>query len=214
MLTLYRYYRGDVEEAERLALQALAWLERTGDTYLAVQNLRDLARYALARGDASLAESRLRDAVPLALESGGWLVIEIYRYLAEALVAQDRLVEARELVAFAARNLPEEHQYARAALRLAEAAVATAFGENLGALKSFTEAISLLEEQKLLSDLADARLAFAKSLRRFGDHVASRAELERARNIFAPMEASGPLAEIERELTELAVGAGVADPHT
>lgn len=213
LLGLYKYYRGDVEQAERLALQALDWLERTGDTYLHVQNLRELARYALKRGEPEAAEERIRQALPVALEGGGWLVVEMYRYLAEALVQQGRLDEARELVAFAGRNLPEEDHYARAALRIAEGLVAAAHDEQLGALKSFTEALTLLEELKLLTDLGDARIAFAGVLRSFGDHVAARAELERARNVFAPMEALAPLAEIERELAELAVGAGADGPH-
>jgi class 3 adenylate cyclase/tetratricopeptide (TPR) repeat protein len=214
LLGLYRYYRGDLEDAERLALQALDWLDRTGDTYLQVQNVRELARYALARGDAELAERRLRDAVPPALETGGWLVIEIYRYLAEALVAQNRVEEAQELVAFAARNVPEEDQYARAALAVAEGIVAAAVGEEVGALKSFTEALTLLDGQNLPVDLGEARIAFARVLAAFGDTVAARGELERARSVFAPMEARAALAQIEQELAGLAVGAESLGPHT
>ena len=44
LLGLVLYYRGEVDEAERLALQALDWLERTSDLYLQLQNLRELAR--------------------------------------------------------------------------------------------------------------------------------------------------------------------------
>jgi hypothetical protein len=91
--------------------------------------------------------------------------------------------------------------------------VETALGEGIGATRSFTEATTILEEQHLRTDLGEARIQLARALRQFGDVVAARAELERARNIFAPMEAGGPLAEIERELADLGVGAGAAGPH-
>jgi class 3 adenylate cyclase/tetratricopeptide (TPR) repeat protein len=213
LLSLVRYYRGQVDEAERLALQALEWLERTGDTYLQLQNLRELARCALARGDVGLAEERLREAAPIALEFGGWLVTEIYRYLAETLVRQGRVEEARELVEFAARNLPAEDAYAQAALRLAEASVATADGERAGAVARFDEALRLLREQRLLTDLGEARVAFARALRTFGEHADARAELERAREEFAQMDARELVAQIDRELAEEVTGADGIGPR-
>jgi class 3 adenylate cyclase/tetratricopeptide (TPR) repeat protein len=213
LLSLVRYYRGQIDEAEKLALQALEWLERTGDTYLQLQNLRELARCALARGDLGLAEERLRDAVPLALEFGGWLVIEIYRYLTETLVRQGRVEEARELVEFAARNLPAEDAYAQAALRLAQASVATADGERTGAVAHFDEALQLLRDQRLLTDLGEARLAFARALRTFGEHADARAELERAREEFARMDAQELVAQIDRELAEEVTGADGIGPR-
>ena len=212
MLGLYRYYLGDIDEAERIAVQALDWLERTCDSYLQVQNLRELARYALARDDPELAERRLREALPLALEGGGWLVIEIYRYLIEALVRQDRLDDARELLAFAARNVPEEDAYARAALLVAEAVVASGAGEETTAATAFAEALRLLEEQQLLIDLGETRILLARALRSFGDVVGARTELERARSAFARMEARTLVDEIDRGLAELAEGPPAAAP--
>jgi tetratricopeptide (TPR) repeat protein len=213
LLSIVRYYRSQLDEAERLALQALEWLERTGDTYLQLQNLRELARCALARGDLGLAEERLREAVPIALEFGGWLVTEIYRYLAETLVRQGRVEEARELVEFAARNLPPEDAYAQAALRLAQASVATADGERAGAVARFDEALRLLREQRLLTDLGEARVAFARALRTFGEQVDSRAEFERAREEFAQMDARELVAQIDRELAEEITGADGIGPR-
>jgi class 3 adenylate cyclase/tetratricopeptide (TPR) repeat protein len=214
LLSLVRYYRGQLDEAERLALRALEWLERTGDTYLQLQNLRELARYALARGDLGLAEERLRQAMPLALEFGGWLVIEIYRYLTETLVQQGRVGEARELVEFAGRNLPPEDAYAQAAFCLARASVATAESERRNAVAHFDEALRLLREQRLLTDLGEARIAFARALRTFGNHADARAELERARDEFARMDAQELVALIDRELALEVTGADGAGPVT
>ncbi len=212
LLSPVLYYRGQVDEAEQLALQALDWLERTADTYLQLQNLRELARYALARGDLGLAEERLRTAVPIALEVGGWLVIEIYRFLVETLVRQGRIDEARELAEFAARNLPPEDAYAQAALCLAEASIATADSEQDRAVARFDEALRLLREQRLLTDLGEARIAFARTLRVFGDTAKSRDELKRAREAFARMDAHELVVQIDRELAEAVTGADVIGP--
>jgi class 3 adenylate cyclase/tetratricopeptide (TPR) repeat protein len=207
-----KYYLGEPEVAEELALQTLEWLERTGDAHLQIQNLRSLARYALARGDFDLAEQRLREVVPLALEGGGWLATDVYRYLAETLVRQGRVADARELVAFAARNVPEEDQYARAALLIAEAIVATADGESTAAATSFAEALRLMDQQDLQLDLGEARIELARSLRSFGDMGGARTELERARTTFSRMEARVIVEQIDRELEELAEGADGAAP--
>ena len=118
LLAYVKYFR-DPAEAERLALQALEWLERVSDSYLELQNLRVLAKCALLRGDALGAEEYLGRAVPIALEGRGWVLTEVYRYLVEAVVEQGRIADARELVDFASRDLPEEDPYARAALLLA-----------------------------------------------------------------------------------------------
>jgi thioredoxin-like negative regulator of GroEL len=207
LLGVVKYYRGEGEVAESLALQALEWLERTGDSHLQIQNLRDLGRYALARGDFGLAERRLTEALPIALESGGWLAIDIYRHLAETLVRAERLDDARELVAFAARSVPEEDHYARAALLLAEAIVATAGGESTTASTAFSEALRLMEEQELQIDLSEARIELARALAAFGDVGGARTELERARAAASRMGATVLVNQVDHELAELQPGA-------
>ena len=211
LLGLVKHYRDEPREAERLSRQALDWLERTGDSFFQIQNLRALALHALANGDLQLAEDRLRAALELGLEGGGWLVIETYRLLTETVVRQGRVDDARELVAFAARNVPDEDVYARAALLLAQACVATASGERSSATVSFEEALRTLEEQRLLIDLGEARVAFARALRSFGEPTGAQAELERARAIFKRMDARRPVREVDRELAELE-GAGEPGP--
>ena len=213
LLAYVKYFR-DLAEAERLACQALDWFERVSESYLQIQNLRLLAKCALARGDPVLAEERLREAFPQALESGGWMLMEIYRYLVEALVEQDRVDEARELVDFATRSLPEEDPYARAAVVLASAIVAAAAGEHVGAAAGFTEALGLLEQQQLWIDLGEARVVFARALLRLGETAAATTELERARQVFAGMQARSTVEAIDRELDLVRAGAGVAGPRS
>ena len=179
------YYRGRPDEGERLCLQARTWFERTGDSYFQVQNLiSGLAIFALDDGRAEEAEAWLREALPVALQIGGWVVLETYWHLVEALVAQDRLDDARELVAFAARSVPEEDPQCPAWLLLAEALVATAAGESAAAAAAFAEALRLFEELDYPLDVAEARFALGRSLRAFGDVTGARAELERARSTF------------------------------
>ena len=173
-----------------------------------------LALIALETGRPDEAEAWLREAMPVALQIGGWVAVEAYRYLAEALVAQDRLDDAREIVAFAARNVPEEDAYARSSLLLAEAIVATAAGESATAATAFAEALRLIEELEMLFELAKARMALGRSLREFGDLTGARAELERARAIFVRMDANTRLKAIDAELAELVEGPTPAGPST
>ncbi len=204
LLGLVKHYRGERAEAGRLSLQAFDWLARTGDNYFQIQNLRALALYALADDRLEEAEDRLQEAVPLALESGGWLVLEIYRLLVETLVRQGRLAEANRLTEFAARNVPEEDVYARAALLLSEASVAAAEGNAETALSRYPEALLLLEEQRLVIDLAEARLAFGRVLRRSGRHEEGRTQFQHAFESAAAMGAQALIAQLERELPEIA----------
>jgi tetratricopeptide (TPR) repeat protein len=206
-LGFVRYYRGRLDEAEKLALQAVEWLDRAGDSYFQLQNLRALAKYALARGDASLAERRIRDGLPAAQARGGWLLVELYRLLAEALVRQERLEEARAAAAEARSALPEEDPYAWAAAVVAEAIIPGSSSMQ----ERIAEAFRLLQEQHLLLDLEEARIDIARALRRAGDLLGAQRELARAREALARIDAGGLLGEIDRELAE-AEGAGVPGP--
>src|SRR5207253_5471636 len=144
LLGLTRYHRDDLDEAERLGLQTLDWLERTGDTYFQIQNYVALGVYSLAQADPERAEHFLRQAVPLALEEGR-RIIEVYRFLAEALVLQGRVDDAWELAEFAGRNLPEDDVYSQATVRLAEALAATGREDRDKAVPAYEDAIRLYE---------------------------------------------------------------------
>ena len=213
LLGLVRYYRGDPDEAERLGLQARDLLERTGETFMGIQNLIALATYALAKDDVDGAERALLEALPPALEGGGFLVVQIYRHLVEVHVRQGRLDDARELLEFARRDAPEEDAYALTQVHLAEATLAAGLGDASSAARAYDEALRLLEEQKLVVELAEARLELARALHRFADVAAARTELGRARESFAAMAAVAHVAEIDGLLNALdEKGAGVPGP--
>ncbi|HEV2907200.1 MAG TPA: hypothetical protein VGZ50_07790, partial [Actinomycetota bacterium] len=164
--------------------------------------LRLLGKLALAKGDSQLARDRLQEALGLALDSGTpWLVVEVYRYLTEVLLRQGRLKEAREAALAAAESMPKEDQYARSAVLVAEALVAGAEGARDTAVGKFEEALPVLEEQRLMTDLAEARIEFARVLRNFGDVERAERELKLAREGLAGTDARGLRSSIDRALT-------------
>ncbi len=213
LLGLVRYYRGDPEEAERLGLQAREWLERTGETFMAIQNLIALASYALAKDDPALAERWLQEAMPAALEGGGFLVVQVYRLLVETHVRQGRLDDATELLEFARRDAPAEDPYAVTQVLLAEASFACGVGDFDAATRAYTEALRLLAKQRLVIELAETRLELARALHRFADAASARLELGRARDAFAAMGAAAHIAEIDGIIRGLEEeGAGTVGP--
>ncbi len=214
-LGIVAYYRGRHAEAERLCLQARTWFERTGDSYFQVQNIIcGLGIFALENGRAEEGETWLEEALPVALQIGGWVVLKTYWHFVEALVAQGRLDDAREIAAFAARGVPEEDPHSRAWLSLTEAWVATASGESATAAASFAEALRLFEELDYALDSAEARFTLARSLRGFGEVVGARTELERARSTFARIGADVRCEAVDAELAELVEGPAPTGPST
>jgi tetratricopeptide (TPR) repeat protein len=207
-LGVIKYLRGDVSEAERLGEQARSWLARTGDTYFQIQNLLALAQLGLARDDAVGAEAHLREALPLALAERSWFAAEIYRCLTDALLRQDRLGDAGELVEFARRDAQEGQPYVQAAVRLAAAYLATAKRDRTAALASYDEAISLLEQMGLHIDLAQARISYGRALRKLGEPDRARNQLDLAHEACTAVGAIGLVEELEKELALVGSRAG------
>ena len=154
----------------------------------------------------------MTEALPIALKTGGWIVTELYRLLTVTKLRRDQLEEAREMAARARSSQPEEDVYATAAVALSEGVMAAADGDRDVVLARFRKALVLLEEQRLQVDLGEARIAFARALRDLGQIQGALSEFNRAREVFARMEAVGIVAEIDRDLAGLAKGSGPSDP--
>jgi len=151
----------------------------------------------------------LRQGVPLALEEGR-RIIEIYRFLAEALVLQGRVEDAGELAEFAGRNLPEDDVYSQATVRLADAVAATGREDRDQAVLAYEDAVRLYEGLHLPIETGQTRIAFARALRTFGDADEARGQLEQARRAFERIQAIGIIAQIDRDLADVTSGAGQA----
>jgi class 3 adenylate cyclase/tetratricopeptide (TPR) repeat protein len=196
------YFRGRIDAGTRTCLHARQLLERTADTYFQVQNLVDgLALFAILERRPVDAERWLLEALPIAVQIGGWSVLEVYRYLAEALVEQGRIDDAREIVEFAARDLPEEDPWARVCLLLAQGLVATAGGDDGSAGPAFAEAVRLVEELDMPRELGEAHWTIARALERSGRTGEARVELTTARELLARTEATALVSLVESELT-------------
>src|SRR5262249_52904789 len=144
-LALVQYHLGELEEGERLALEALDGLERTGDTIWQIQNLRLLHFCALGRSDLPLAEERVRQGLALAAGDWGSLRLEMCRYLFDVLILEERAQEARRTAAVALEAVPVEDPYARAVEAHIEATLATLDGRRAEAERRFEDALKILE---------------------------------------------------------------------
>jgi tetratricopeptide (TPR) repeat protein len=202
LLGLVKYHLGQYDEAEQLGLQALDWLDRTGDSFYTLQTLRTLALCAAARSDLALAEARLRQVIPLAVDVGG-MIIDLYRILVEVLLAEGRRDDARELSELGLNALPNEDPYARAAGLLMRGSIAAADGLRDEASESFVEACALLEQQRLPLDLGEGRLAYGRALRQLGDSAGAERQLRQARNSVAALGARGLVDRLDRELAQI-----------
>ena len=205
MRALTAYHRGRPEEAERLALGAQEWFERTGDSYFRIQNLRALSRYAFDRGDPDDAERRLREALELARPSGGWLVSDLNAGLAELLARLGRVDQAEAAAGAALAAVPAADPQARATACVAVAYVAAAAGDPDAVRTNAREALEILGSRDNALDLARARVTLGEALAMVGDEERASAELRLAGEQCARMGATTLLAEAEIALSALDV---------
>jgi class 3 adenylate cyclase/tetratricopeptide (TPR) repeat protein len=211
-LALVLFQRGELEEAERLGLDSLAGLERTGDRIWQVQILDLLHRCALASLDRAAAETRIREALALADDIGGSLWLEISSRLLDLLVEEGRTSEAREVATLSLGAVPEEDPYARAVRAHVEGSVALLDGRRADAVRAFAEASRLLEAQGLVLDLGEERIAYARALVRLGDADAARDVLADARRVLEPLGARQLVGEIDLTLGAVPVATSGAAP--
>jgi tetratricopeptide (TPR) repeat protein len=202
------YHRGRPEEAERRALEAQEWFERTGDSYFRVQNLRSLSTFALARDDGAEAERRLREAILLANPTGGWLVSELNADLAELLVALGRVDEAEAALAVATDELPEGDPAARAVVCVAAACVAGARDDRNATRRFAEEALEIVVDLGNRLEVTRVRIALARPLAKVGEKEQAAELLRLAGESASEIGATMLLADAETTLSELESGKG------
>jgi class 3 adenylate cyclase/predicted ATPase len=196
-----RYFRGPRSEADDLFAKAHEWMERTGDRYMQVATQLMRAQAALSSNDLRRAIVLLRTAHVLAEPFGGSLLVEVERYIAEALFRQGRTSEVGEVAAVATATASPEDSVAIANASVAAAFRAAAEGDQDAARRSFAQAMPHFETQGTFEDIGEARLTYARLLETFGDLTAATDQLERAREVY---EKVGALAAVEYADTELA----------
>jgi class 3 adenylate cyclase len=204
MLGVIAFYRSGPEQARPIAVEALLWNERVGDHYYQLQSVRTLAKCELNTGSPARAEARLRAALPLADQAGGWLSVEMRRYLIEALVELGRTSEAATALADARRAMPPEDDYAVAALLLAEALVGSAGQDPDSAWRFFADSMQIMENLQLWLDHAEAQILYARALARGGLPGRAENELREARTRCEQLQADALIIDIDRELARLA----------
>ena len=173
-----------------------------------------LARFALDDGRAEEGEKWLREALPIALQIGGWVLLNTYWHLVRSLVAQDRLDDAREIAAFAARSVPRRIRLQRLALTATGGMVATAAGEPAAAAAWVRRGGAAVRGAQLPARPRGRALCLrplAADVRRGGRRPD---ELERARSIYARIGADVRRDAVDAELAELVEGPAPAGPST
>jgi hypothetical protein len=166
--------------------------------------VRTLAKCELNTGSPARAEARLRAALPLADQAGGWLSVEMRRCLIEALVELGRTSEAATVLADARTAMPPEDDYAVAAILLAEALISSAGPDPDRAWSSFVESMQIMANLQFWLDHAEAQILYARALTRADLPARAESELREARTRCEQLQADALITDIDRELARLA----------
>jgi class 3 adenylate cyclase/tetratricopeptide (TPR) repeat protein len=195
-LATIKFYRGPRAEAERLARQALAWLDRNPNRIVELQTRCRVAWLAISRGALDDASAQLDHARALAERIGGWMKVEVLRNVAMLETLRGRMDEAARAARQARAAVPEGDAYADGAACLAEGVAAASARDKRLARERLTRAVHLLATEPL--DQGLACIWFARALASFGDTEQAREMIETARQIYASMDATAMLDDIAR----------------
>jgi len=167
--------RGDLTVAGRALQAALRLSLAGGENFRATEVRLDMARVALAEGEAG-------DAVLLARESAGWYGVRgisggearAYAVAAEALLRAGRLREAKEAaVRVRAATDGAQDRELRMAVAPILARLDAANGKGAKAVRELHQTIAEASAAGLVHAALEARLALAQILERMGDRAAA-----------------------------------------
>jgi tetratricopeptide (TPR) repeat protein len=211
LLAAVLYHLGPRSEATTLAEQAAHWLERLGDRHLQSQTIRLLGKLALEADDPAQAQQHFVAAQQI-LPPHKLYIAGLNRLLAEARARQGRVIGARAAAAAAADAASDQGPYAMAFAAIADGCASTAEAAEESACSAFERGLELFEQQQMTTDLADARITYARALSRFGGAARANEQLSLAHGVFEAMGAEASVGHIERLLREMTEGADAFGP--
>jgi len=187
--------RGRGEAARRMLASARRTVEELGLAPQLLENDVFAGHVALLEGDATAAESTLRQAFDgLRARRLGADAARAAALLGRALLALDRPIEA-EAFSRESEALGGDDLRASIAWRGVRAEALAQRGEHEQALAFARAAVEIAERTDVLLDHADARVALARVLRAFGREAEARAEMQQA---LALWDAKGATLLVER----------------
>ena len=196
------YHTGPREESEELARRAAQWLERLGDRHLWSQALRLQGKLAIERDEPAAAQELFTRALEI-VPRHGLLLAGLHRLVAEARAWQGRAIGARAAAAAAAEAAASQDGYASAFAAIADGCAGAAEGVPDAASEGFERGLGLFEQLNMATDLADARITYARALKRLGDFAAARDQLALARKTYEHIGARASVAHADRLASEL-----------
>ena len=206
--------RGNFERARELYLQARGLFEELGAAVLAAHTSLTSGRVELLAGNAAAAEAELRrDYDTLGVMGERYFRPLVAAVLAQALHAQGKLAEARELVAEARELADEDDIETQAVWRSVAARLRAEDGAVEEAEALARESVALLRSTDAPVMQADVLLHLAVVLRYRGQLDDARGVLEEARDLYRAKGVSPSEAKIGELLSELAVDADTVSSY-
>ena len=201
--------RGNFDRARELYLQARGLFEELGAAVLAAHTSLTSGRVELLAGNAAAAEAELRrDYDALGVMGERYFRPLVAAVLAQALHAQGKFAEARELVDEAHGMADEDDIETQAVWRAVAARLHAEDGAVEEAEELARESVSLLRSTDAPVMQADVLIHLALVLRDRGQLEEARGVLEEARDLYRAKGVVPSEAKIGELLSELAVDAG------
>ncbi len=195
-LGVLAHLTGDSPTAIRRHEETMVLAQELGDAVGAAAVRRHLGMHYLRRGRVDEAEREMRAAYALYREHAPDEPAFILRGLAEVLLARGDLLAAADHAERALGGIASEDPVGLATYGATLGKVRAAQGRREEAEELFRRSLELLEKSEYRVDLALTLYKYGEALRLLGGEAEARQVLERARQLFARMGATGFVQEI------------------